>query len=72
MAKADIKPPQHASPIPAAQERRLTVTALPDHPPTRRVPTLRLKGKWLAQAGFTPSLPVRLRVMGGCIVITLD
>lgn len=71
MAKADIKPPQHASPIPA-HERRLTVTELPDYPPAKRVPTIRLKGKWLARAGFTPAHPVCLRVMGGCIVITLD
>jgi Toxin SymE, type I toxin-antitoxin system len=36
------------------------------------VPFIRLKGKWFAKAGFTPTLPIRLRVMGGCIVIALD
>lgn len=72
MAKTDSKPQQHSSPIPATHERRLTVTELPEHPPSKRVPLLRLKGQWLARAGFTPAHPVRLRVMGGCIVITLD
>jgi toxic protein SymE len=72
MAKADSKPEQQLPPSFTAHERRLTITELPDFPPSKRVPSIRLNGKWLGRAGFTPSLHVRLRVMSGCIVITLD
>jgi toxic protein SymE len=29
-----------------------------------------LQGDWLSQAGFTPGMPVKIRVMPDCIVIT--
>mgnify|MGYP003365716200 FL=1 len=29
-----------------------------------------LQGEWLSQAGFTPGMPVKIRVMPDCIVIT--
>jgi toxic protein SymE len=72
MAKADSKPEQQQPPNFVAHERRLTVCELPDFPASKRVPSIRINGKWLGRAGFTASLPVRLRVMSGCIVITLD
>ncbi|WP_031522210.1 SymE family type I addiction module toxin [Siccibacter colletis] len=29
-----------------------------------------LRGEWIAQAGFTDGMPVKIRVMPDCIVIT--
>ncbi|HKS33165.1 MAG TPA: SymE family type I addiction module toxin [Enterobacteriaceae bacterium] len=29
-----------------------------------------LQGKWISQAGFTPGMPIKIRVMPDCIVIT--
>lgn len=29
-----------------------------------------LQGEWISQAGFTPGMPVKIRVMPDCIVIT--
>lgn len=31
---------------------------------------LPLQGQWISQAGFTPSMPIKIRVMPDCIVIT--
>ncbi|HEN3602620.1 TPA: type I toxin-antitoxin system SymE family toxin [Yersinia enterocolitica] len=31
---------------------------------------LPLQGEWFSQAGFTPGMPVKIRVMPDCIVIT--
>ncbi|GAB6044370.1 SymE family type I addiction module toxin [Endothiovibrio diazotrophicus] len=63
-------------------ERRLTVgTLFYEYPPrlndppgshrTRRVPWLQLKGLWLAAAGFEARTPVKVRVMRGCLVVTV-
>ena len=39
-------------------------------PDTYRYPQIKLKGKWLEQAGFTTGTPLAVRVMNGCLVIT--
>ncbi|WP_422389568.1 SymE family type I addiction module toxin [Candidatus Regiella endosymbiont of Tuberolachnus salignus] len=39
-------------------------------PDTYRYPQIKLKGKWLEQAGFTTGTPLTVRVMDGCLVIT--
>ncbi|WP_081946135.1 SymE family type I addiction module toxin [Cedecea neteri] len=31
---------------------------------------LPLQGEWISQAGFTPGMPIKIRVMPDCIVIT--
>jgi hypothetical protein len=31
-----------------------------------------MKGHWLDQAGFTINTPVTVRVMEGCLVLTVD
>jgi toxic protein SymE len=36
------------------------------------VPWLQMKGRWLAQAGFDIRVPVRIRVMHGCLVLTIE
>ncbi|MCU7920886.1 MAG: type I toxin-antitoxin system SymE family toxin [Candidatus Thiodiazotropha sp. (ex Epidulcina cf. delphinae)] len=37
----------------------------------RPVPWIQLKGHWLKQAGFEINTPVKVRVMPGCLVLTL-
>ncbi len=36
------------------------------------VPIIQLKGHWLQQAGFVIDMPITVRVMEGCIVITVE
>lgn len=52
------------------QDHFLTVTLYPE--PTPKFPWIRLKGLWLAQAGFTPDTKIRVRVMTDCLVITRE
>jgi toxic protein SymE len=47
--------------------RHSTVGYVPD---PYRHPQVKLKGKWLAQAGFFVGTPLTVRVMEGCLVIT--
>lgn len=37
----------------------------------RAVPRLQIKGHWLKQAGFEIDTPVKIRVMEGCLVVTV-
>jgi len=61
-------------------ERKLTVGHLYyERPPvedgeprrTRPVPWLQMRGDWLAAAGFDIKTTVKVRVMRGCLVLTL-
>lgn len=36
------------------------------------IPWIRLRGRWLQEAGFTPSSRVRVRVMKNCLVLTKE
>lgn len=38
----------------------------------RPVPWIRLKGQWLAEAGFTIDARLKIRVMRGCLVVTVE
>lgn len=38
---------------------------------SRPVPTIQMTGHWLQKAGFEINTPLRIRVMRGCLVITL-
>lgn len=49
-------------------DRFLKVETIPDTRETRT--GIRLRGKWLKQAGFIEQTHVRVRVMPGCLVIT--
>jgi toxic protein SymE len=58
-------------------ERRLTVGtqyySYPSpHRRERRVPWLQMRGDWLAAAGFDIQSAVRVRVMRGCLVLTVE
>ena len=52
------------------QERFLTVSLYPEAIP--RMPWIRLRGRWLQQAGFVPQARIRVRIMQGCLVITTE
>ena len=51
--------------------RFLTVQSNPESYP-RQIPWLRLRGNWLATAGFPPQTRIKVRVMQGCLVITAE
>jgi toxic protein SymE len=61
-------------------ERRLTVGTqyfeyperAPEKRSSRRVPWLQMRGDWLPAAGFDIQAPVRVRVMRGCLVLTVE
>ncbi|MEW5251107.1 SymE family type I addiction module toxin [Microbulbifer sp. 2201CG32-9] len=38
----------------------------------RSVPWIQMKGHWLRQAGFEINTPVKVRVMAGCLVLTVE
>lgn len=45
----------------------------PKHSRTKHdIPWIQLKGLWLEQAGFSVDTPVKIRVMDGCLVLTVD
>jgi toxic protein SymE len=68
-----------ARPVKIPTERRITVGHQYYEYPgegaestrSRRVPWLQMRGDWLAAAGFDIKTPVRIRVMKGCLVLTL-
>jgi toxic protein SymE len=71
-------------PVKIPNQRRITVGKFfYDYPPRQDepfrssgrsvpVPWLQMKGRWLAQAGFDIRVPVRVRVMHGCLVLTVE
>ena len=78
MAKTDST--GKSRPVKIPTERRVTVGHLYyERPPlehgephrSRPVPWLQMRGDWLAAAGFDIKTPVRVRVMEGCLVLTL-
>ncbi len=38
----------------------------------RSVPWINIKGHWLRDAGFEIDTPVKVRVMDGCLVLTIE
>ena len=59
-------------PVPTSnrQVRFLTVARCPEG--QSLIPWIRLRGRWLHQAGFTPQSKVKVRVMTDCLVITRE
>ncbi|MFC5473485.1 SymE family type I addiction module toxin [Paraherbaspirillum soli] len=51
-------------------DRHLTVGVCPEG--KLRTPWIRLRGKWLLAAGFTPQTPIRVQVRRGCLFITRE
>jgi hypothetical protein len=56
----------------AHRDRFLRVEPLPEYNPRSSKSLIRLRGIWLAQAGFAPQARVRVRVMHGCLIITTE
>ena len=83
MAKAHSTPRRRRVVPRSCQERQLKVkkgyyervarrvVAVP-YPVPRPVPWVQLKGYWLEAAGFVIDAPIRVRVMVGCLVLTMD
>ncbi|MFC5472510.1 SymE family type I addiction module toxin [Paraherbaspirillum soli] len=51
-------------------DRHLTVGVCPEG--KLRTPWIRLRGKWLLAAGFTPQTRIRVQVRRGCLFITRE
>ena len=69
MTKRNDTPKTPATETDIKPERFLTVQLVPEAWPCK-TPWLRLRGKWLAAAGFPQQTRVKVRVMKGCLVIT--
>ena len=52
-------------------EHRLRQQAAVPYSTPRPVPWVQLKGYWLEAAGFSIDAPIRVRVMAGCLVLTV-
>jgi len=39
---------------------------------SRPIPSIKIQGQWLEQAGFAIDQPVKIRVIDGCLVFTTD
>ena len=52
-------------------ERRVRRWAPEPYPVPRPVPWVQLKGYWLEAAGFIIDTPIKVRVMEGCLVLTV-
>ncbi len=82
MAKAYSTPRRPRAVARRCQERRVKVKrgyyerpvrpwAAEPCPAPRPVPWVQLKGYWLEAAGFVIDAPIKVRVMEGCLVLTV-
>lgn len=51
--------------------RAATVSYASRYPDYTRIPAITLKGQWLEAAGFTTGSKIDIKVMEGCIVLTV-
>jgi toxic protein SymE len=80
MTKANSKSGARLTQNATCQERKIKVNQihylhkLKDDPAGagRPVPWIQLKGYWLQQAGFEINTPLKVRVMPGCLVLTVE
>ncbi|WP_128174090.1 SymE family type I addiction module toxin [[Pantoea] beijingensis] len=70
MAKHDTKPEVVTTEAPALKTRRYTVGYIRDWKTHSKATSITLKGGWLAEAGFKTGIPLKVRVMSGCLVLT--
>ena len=82
MAKAHSTPRRRRVVPRSCQERRVKVKksyyerpfrqqAAEPYSAPRPVPWVQLKGYWLEAAGFIIDMPIKVRVMEGCLVLTI-
>ena len=80
MAGKNDKPRKALTSNPMQFERRLTVSSLPidqknktgPYSTQAKVPWIRMQGKWLEEAGFSINTPIKVRVIKGCLVLTVE
>ena len=60
-----------AQEISFSASRRIKVSAASTLAAFARIPAIHLKGMWLEAAGFTPGCALDVKVMQGCIVLTV-
>ncbi len=56
---------------PPTNNRVATVSYASRYPEYTRIPAITLKGQWLEAAGFTTGSKMDIKVMEGCIVLTV-
>ena len=81
MAKAHSTPRRPRAVVRRCQERRVKVKKgyyersfrqqAESYSAPRPVPWVQLKGYWLEAAGFIIDMPIKVRVMEGCLVLTI-
>ncbi|MCU7904828.1 MAG: type I toxin-antitoxin system SymE family toxin [Candidatus Thiodiazotropha sp. (ex Epidulcina cf. delphinae)] len=81
MAKQHGKPGNRPRKNKICEQRYIKVNAIhyeyrtkqqSSHSASRAVPWIQMKGHWLDQAGFSIDTPVTVRVMEGCLVLTVE
>ncbi len=80
MAEKNDKPSKVFTSNPIRSERHLTVSSLPVERKNKtwpysiqtKVPWIRMQGKWLEEAGFGIDTPIKVRVIKGCLVLTVE
>ncbi|MFC5472802.1 SymE family type I addiction module toxin [Paraherbaspirillum soli] len=76
-------PPKQSGKSPPAPDRPTTISTINSYPDRHltvgvcpegklRTPWIRLRGKWLLAAGFTPQTRIRVQVRRGCLFITRE
>lgn len=70
MAEHDCNSENNEEKVTPSIIRRNKVSYARQYPDYNAVPALILKGKWLADAGFTTDMKIDIRVMNNCLVIT--
>ncbi len=62
----------HKSEIPASTTTRAyTVSYVRDSRTYAQLPAITLRGNWLAEAGFSTGTPLAVKVLPGCLIITV-
>jgi len=81
MAKQNGKPGNRLRKCKICEQRYIKVNAIhyeyrtkqqSAYSGSRAVPWIQMKGHWLDQAGFSIDTPVTVRVMEGCLVLTVE
>ena len=81
MAKGDSTRSTRGAASPVCGERRVKVYSAhynyrkreqPHYNVNRPVPWVQLKGYWLEAVGFSIDTPIQVRVMKGCLVLTVE
>jgi toxic protein SymE len=70
MAEHDIKTEVVTTEAPELKTRRYTVGYIRDGKTHNKATSITLKGSWLDEAGFKTGMPLKVRVMPGCMVLT--